>query len=360
MALVAQGLFSQAFFIPRLGLVIFSFARGGCCGAGRDPVENVFGFGAFLNYDLRFTIYEVMSENTTTLKKVEKGKELALSLDAAAEELKDAWLTEGNFARTFAYGMAVAKMREVLTPQVMQSLVKLKNSKLGFRTDESKGNEYPIEVVRDCVIDAATLGLQCVGNQFNIIGGNMYVTKEGFTYLLRELVRAGLLKDMKFVYSTAEISESSTQGTRRDGSSYQKIEREGRIKVDVRWVFDGKPGHEELEFCVRVNAGMSQDAIVGKAERKAKAWLYNFLTDQAVSDGEAEVAAGEVREVKARAVDAPGFLQRAEESGPVALPGAGFKPNWARQEAEDSAAPDGVVADGAEFQDEIPGLGEVC
>lgn len=282
-----------------------------------------------------------MSTNTTELNKVEKGNELALSLDAAAEELKNAWLTEGNFARTFAYGMAVAKMREALDDKVMRSLVKLKNSKLGFRTDENNGNVYPIDVVRDCVIDAATLGLQCVGNQFNIIGGNMYVTKEGFTYLLRELVRSGRLRDMEFTFSTAVISESSTQGTRRDGSSYQKIEREGLIKVDVRWVFDGKPGHEELEFCVRVNAGMSQDAIVGKAERKAKAWLYNFLTDQAVSDGEAEVAAAEVRDVKSK-VSEPGFLQAAQQAGPVGLPGVV-----------------GTEVPCSE-KDEIPGLGEVC
>lgn len=261
-----------------------------------------------------------MSTSTTELKKVEKGNELALSLDVAAEELKNAWLTEGNFARTFAYGMAMAKMREALDDKVMRSLMKLKNCKLGFRTDEANGNVYSIDVVRDCVIDAATLGLQCVGNQFNIIGGNMYVTKEGFTYLLRGLVRAGRLRDMKLVFSTAVISESSTQGTRRDGSSYQKIEREGRIRADVSWVFDGKPGQEELEFCVRVNAGMSQDAIAGKAERKAKAWLYNFLTDQAVSDGEAEVAAAEVREVKSK-VSEPSFLQAAQQAGPVGLPG---------------------------------------
>lgn len=262
--------------------------------------------------EVGFTIYEVMSENTTTLKKVEKGNELALSLDVAAEELKNAWLTEGNFARTIAYGMAVAKMRDALNDKVMTSLVKLKNSKMGFRTDESNGFVYPVQVVRDCIIEAATLGLQCTGNQFNIIGGNMYVTKEGFTYLLRGLARAGQLKDMKFIFHPAVISESSTQGTRKDGSLYQNIEREGLAKVDMSWVFDGVPGSETLEFCIRVNKGMSQDAVIGKAERKAKAWLFNHLTDQAVSDGEAEqVALGDsgMKEVKSK-VSEPSFLRQ--------------------------------------------------
>ena len=286
-------------------------------------------------YELRFTIFHIMTTtNTNELVRVSKADELALSLDAAAEDLKNAWLTTGNFARTIAYGLAVGKMREVLTDKVMQSLVKLKNSKLGFRTDEGNGNVYPVAVVRDCIIDAATLGLQCVGNQFNIIGGNMYVTKEGFTYLLRELRARGELSDMKFIFHPAEISESSTQGTRRDGSSYQKIEREGRIKVDVSCCWKGKRVEEVLEFCVRVNAGMSQDAIIGKAERKAKAWLYNFLTDQAISDGDSSDAAAVVSgEVVA-------------DSGPIGFPGV-FEPNWARQVE-------------AEVQDEIPGLGEVC
>lgn len=291
------------------------------------------------------TVKYMSATNTNELVKAKKADELALSLDAAAEELKTAWLTEGNFARTIAYGLAVGKMRDVLTDKVMQSLVKLKNSKLGFRTDEQNGNVYPIGVVRDCIIDAATLGLQCVGNQFNIIGGNMYVTKEGFTYLLRELVRGGQLNGMKFVYHPAVISESSTQGTRRDGSQWQKVEREGRIKVDLSWCWMGQPAQEQLEFCVRVNAGMSQDAIIGKAERKAKAWLFNFLSDQDVPEGEvsepAMLETGEVVEVESR-VDAPSFLG-GDDGGvkDAALPA--FEPNYLRQEE----------------QDEIPGLGEM-
>lgn len=226
--------------------------------------------------------------NKLVLSKAERAEALAGNLDALCVQIQDAWLMEGNFARTIAYGMAVAEMREALTPAVMTSVMKLKGSKLGFRTDENAQNVYPMELVRDAVIDAATLGLQCVGNQFNIIGGNMYVTKEGFTYLLRKLSAEGKLRDLKFIYHPAEITESSTQGTRRDGSSYQKIEREGKVRVDVSCVWQGKAVREELEFIVRVNAGMSQDAVLGKAERKAKAWLYNYLTDQSIGDGEAD------------------------------------------------------------------------
>lgn len=259
-----------------------------------------------------------MTTENTMLTKQEKSKALAGSLDALSLQIQEAWMTEGTFTRTIAYGMAVAEMREALTPGVMQAIMKLKGSKLGFRTDENAQNVYPVELVRDAVIDAATLGLQCVGNQFNIIGGNMYVTKEGFTYLLRKLSAEGKLKDMKFIYHPAEISESSTQGTRKDGSMYQKIEREGRVRVDVSCTWNGKPVREGLEFIVRVNNGMSQDAILGKAERKAKAWLYNFLTDQSIGDGEAEenAAPAEMRDVTPR--KAAGALTVSKPAVPVA------------------------------------------
>lgn len=258
---------------------------------------------------------KTMTTNNTTeklvLSKAERGAQLAGNLDALSVQIQEAWLMEGNFARTIAYGMAVAELREALDEKVMKALLKLKNSKMGFRTDEGpKVAPYSMDVVRDCVIEAATLGLQCVGNQFNILGGNMYVTKEGFTFLLRQLVKQGRLQDMRFVYHPAEIKESSTQGVSRSGEVYQKIEREGLVKVELSCVWDGKPVNECLEFVIRVNAGMSQDAVLGKAERKAKAWLYNYLTDQSVSDGEAEVEVPVMRDVTKERVKAPAFLAR--------------------------------------------------
>ena len=268
---------------------------------------------------LNGAISKTMTTNNNTeklvLSKAERGEQLAGNLDALSVQIQEAWLIEGNFARTIAYGLAVAELREALNEKVMKALMKLKNSKMGFRTDEGpKTGVYSMEVVRDAVIEAATLGLQCVGNQFNILGGNMYVTKEGFTFLLRQLVRQGRLEGMRFVYHPAEIKESSTQGVSRSGEVYQKIEREGLVKVEVSCVWDGKPVEECLEFVIRVNAGMSQDAVLGKAERKAKAWLFNFLTDQAISDGEAEVqaeAGKEMRDVTPK-VREPEFLRAAQ------------------------------------------------
>lgn len=84
-------------------------------------------------------------------------------------------------------------LREAFTPEVMGAFMSLQNTALGFRTDKAQGG-YPEDVVKEAVIEASLRGLSPVGNQFNIISGRMYVTKEGFQFLLSQVpgLRYGL------------------------------------------------------------------------------------------------------------------------------------------------------------------------
>lgn len=231
---------------------------------------------------------------TTRQEKVmapSKSTELAVSLDSLALEAQQALSCKGSFEKAINMGIAMNRLRDALTPPIMESIMKLKGSQLGFRTDEclptqyKEGISYDVNAVRECLIVATCMGLSPVGNQWNILAGRTYVTKEGMTYLLKNLDG---LTNLKMVYHPAEIKESSTSGISKSGKEYQKIEREGLVRVDMSWEFKGVPDSETLEFCIRVNTGMSQDAIIGKAERKAKAWLYSHLTDTIISDGEVE------------------------------------------------------------------------
>lgn len=241
-----------------------------------------------------------MSEELT---KREQVTALATKMDELAAAAQGAFAVKGNFERTFLLGIAMNDLREALTDSVMKSIMKLKNSQLGFRTDERPGDKfnaaisYGIEVVRDCVIQACILGLQCVGNHFNILAGRFYVTKEGFIYLLRNLKG---LTDLKLTFHPAVVTESSTSGVGRDGKQYQKIEREALARVDMSWKMNGKEDSHLFECVVRVNNGMSQDAILGKAERKCRCWLYNYLTDNAISDADVTEVTAEMRDVTPR------------------------------------------------------------
>lgn len=246
---------------------------------------------------------------TTALSKQEKFTELAAKMDELAEAAQGAFAIKGNFARTIALGQAMANLREALTDGVMASIMKLKNTQLGFRTDERPASKYApeihygVEVVRDAVIQACVLGLQCVGNHFNLLASRFYVTKEGFTYLLRNLPG---LSDLMLTFHPAEIRQSSTDFVNREGERKQKIEREGITMVDMSWKWHGEPASKTLKFCIRVNDGMSQDALMGKAERKARKWLYEYLTNNIVADADVNDTE-EIRDVTPnRSADAAG------------------------------------------------------
>lgn len=218
------------------------------------------------------------------------------NLDTLSEEAFAAFNMDGRWSRTLSLGRAISQLADALNENVMRSIMKLQNKRLGFKTDQPRG--YDVNTVRDALIEAVSMGLSPVGNQFNIIGGNMYVTKEGVTMLLRKVPG---LTALKVVPRPAVIRKAATPGVRKDGSTYEREEAE--VVVDVVYTYKGVERHEQFDFVIRVNAGMGQDAIAGKAERKARARLYNYLTETSmleVDDEPVEQARG-VRDVSPRA-----------------------------------------------------------
>ncbi len=203
---------------------------------------------------------------------------------------------KAGFSRALLTAVCVERLKGALSEQVMQPIMALQDSALGFRTDREKQGGYPVPVVRDALINAVMCGLLPCGNQWNIIGGRMYVTKEGFTYLLDQ---AGV-----------RYTIDQAVPVMKNGGAV--------VHTELSWSdpVSGSEGKKTLEIPVRVNAGMGADAILGKADRKAKCWLYNNLTHSTLADGEAEAAPA--RALAAPAAEAPSFLAQP----PVALPGS--------------------------------------
>jgi len=146
------------------------------------------------------------------------------------------------------------------------------NTDSGFRTDKDPAQTnsktgkpyepYPAEVVRECVADAILYGLTWTNNQMNIISGRMYPTKNGYTYKLEnEGVKSSIIAGIPRM---------------KDGGAL--------IDMTIEWLYKGQKGSKTLTFAIRVNAGMGVDAIVGKAKRKIKAWLWENLTGQDLGD----------------------------------------------------------------------------
>lgn len=172
-----------------------------------------------------------------------------------------------GFEKAYLIAESVGKLNQMLTPEYMQPIMALQGNKLGFKTDKDTTGGYPEAVVKNCLIEAVLTGVQPFGNQFNIISNNCYITKEGFGYLLKNYV--GLSYDI--VPSLPRINNDSTSAA---------------IDMNITWAIDGKKNSKVLPVPVKMNKFMGTDAVIGKATRKARAWLYNTITGSEVADGD--------------------------------------------------------------------------
>jgi len=186
-----------------------------------------------------------------------------------------------GFQKAFVMSSAIDIIKAQLTDEYMKPIMDLQGTNLGFKTDQDtikekvsnkwvtkKGDGYPLEIVRECLIEAIFLGLEVTGNQFNIIGGNMYPTREGFGAALDKI--KGLKKNFEY----KNIQQPTGQ-------------KVAYVTVHITWQMDGDTAKKQtIEFPIKSNEYTSYDALIGKAERKAKRWLFNTVKGTDVSDGD--------------------------------------------------------------------------
>jgi hypothetical protein len=210
---------------------------------------------------------------------MEENKKLALieSKEQFALAMKDAEALDivNNTAAAFDAAIIINKLRTVLTDDIMkQVFMPLQGQKIGFRTDKV----YPVETVRNCIIDAAANGLMPTGNQFNIIAGNMYPTKEGYTALLTKLKKSEMQLTYLFEF------DPETKATSAD-PSYVAIP----CRISYKTSREDMKGFFKYIAMVKSNGATSNtDQLRGKAERKCKKAFYEFLTGLDLGDGDAD------------------------------------------------------------------------
>lgn len=184
-----------------------------------------------------------------------------------------------NAGAAFQAAAIVVKLRDVLTDDVMNAVfMPLMNTKVGFLTDkpgyDRKTGEvkptYPISVVRDAIVDAAFLGLLPTGNQFNIIAERMYPTKEGFTHLLKKL-------GVKYFITKTPLPDNTPTCA--------------NICCKVCYEHQGNKNSFSINVPVKKDNYSSLDQIMGKAERKAKKALYEYITGCDLGDADEDSSA---------------------------------------------------------------------
>lgn len=182
--------------------------------------------------------------------------------------------TLGGFEKAFVVSSAIQVLKEKLDSNYMKPIMLLQNSRLGFLTDKKEGG-YPEEVVKNCLIDAVLIGLQPTNNEFNIIAGITYPTKEGYGSLLKKI--SGLKYNLTFKNPTI-------------GSD----QKQANCVVKIDWELHGEKNTQEIDFPIKANAYATSDQLIGKATRKARAWLYNFISGTDLPDADIQDAQFEV------------------------------------------------------------------
>lgn len=170
-----------------------------------------------------------------------------------------------GFEKAYLVSNAIAELKELLTPEYMKPIMNLQGNKLGFKTDKDSSNGYPEVTVKNCLIEAVLFGLQPTGNQFNIIAGNMYATKEGMGYLLSKI--PGLKYDI--IPELPRINANSAA-----------------VAMNIEWTISGNRNSKKIDIPIKVNQYMGADAVLGKATRKARKWLYDTITGTEIPEGD--------------------------------------------------------------------------
>lgn len=196
---------------------------------------------------------------------------------AVCEQAQQLQLAE-SFGAAFQAVAVTQALSGILSDQFMQkNIMPLMNRSIGFLTDRtgkpnSRGQvlpKYDVETVRDAFIDAVSFGLLPTGNQFNIIAGRMYPTKEGFSALLSKL-------GVKYQISIA-LEPATMEGF-------------SNLTCTISYSYKGEKQSYKLPVQVKSDAYSSPDQLKGKAERRAKKNLYEYLTGLDLGEGDAESA----------------------------------------------------------------------
>lgn len=196
-----------------------------------------------------------------------KTTEVAKKLDSSVLAV----ITEkqlGGFEKAFQISQAIIELRGLLTPEYMKPIMALQGSSLGFKTDKDKTGGYPEEVVKNCLIDATLHGLSPYNNEFNIISGVYYATKQGLHTQLKNI--PGLKYDIVCGFPKVNAEKTSAG-----------------VEAKVTWSVNGGPEQtKEVPIPIKIDQYSSVDAIQGKATRKARAWLYQTVTGRETPEGE--------------------------------------------------------------------------
>lgn len=199
---------------------------------------------------------------------------VAESMDTISREMANVASFAGGMQLALYSARAMTLLDAALTDEIMQDVMLLQGSAVGFKTDKDNQGGYPAKVVRKCLIQALMCGILPVGNEFNIIADNMYAAKAGIEGKIRREGRLHGISNVRLVIEPPKI-EIGVGETRT-----------AHCICHLTWDRQCAAQKQTLTIPIKVNQRMGDDAIIGKATRKAKAWLVNTEWNVELPEGE--------------------------------------------------------------------------
>ena len=229
-----------------------------------------------------------MSEKLLTLKENTNLKEVG----QVCEEYQLAVNEIGSEIEKMALmSKALGMVKERLDDGMVKQFKSLENTRLGFQTDKNDG--YPVAIVRNCLVQALIQGVKPIGNEFNIIGNNFYVTKEGFTGLMS---RNPNFTDLKINQDLPEYDHPNKRASVKYSATWKwqgkEMSTDGVVSIKLQYA-------RSSDYCVT-----SDDAIYGKAERKIRNRIWNMTTGDNLIEGDTTDLTKEERLERAKPVKA--------------------------------------------------------
>lgn len=204
--------------------------------------------------------------NTAVAEKPDRAK-LALvgkQIDEIRRGYEQSYAEAGNdYERSCILACGLIDLRQAVKAY-LPVLRQLQGSKLGFRTDKDRDGGYGEQVMTECAIEAVMRGARWTGNEFNIIAGGCYLTKEFWGRKVGEIEG---LTDLDLNPGIPEY-----------------VNQKCVVRFAATWKLNGRTMTLNRVIPILVRNSQTDDATLGKAEARMLKAVYKRVTGSDIGD----------------------------------------------------------------------------
>lgn len=258
-----------------------------------------------------------------------------------AQQVENAQISGDTIAESMAKLFGMAAMMDAIAkhPEAVDVITRAGGHKWGFRTDDDtvgKGTNYSKDILIACFCDAGLQKLKAVGNEFNIISSEVYVTREGWEGKLERLPGVTEVDIIPGAITEYDEKEYTTKiKTTREGKQYggeQKTKLVAYVSatasckvwgdhVEVRaWRYpDGRDERLQLTGTADIVEAMI-DQLKGKASARIAEQLFKKcvgMSRRGPQNAEPEIVRQVIQCVPKQPVQDAIVVEQPQEKNPV-------------------------------------------